>query len=259
MTCSTCSRISAGTAAFGSVTTGVARSSGASPAITPEHCSAVANLCVPYIANGFAVANLIALVNREVYPQSAYPAGQWEYQLFYEENFERARSAFEADIESTVRALFRKGNPAAKGKPSRTAEVRRDNGWFGGAEKAPSIPRDPEVISEEDLSIYTAALARNGFYGPDSWYMNAAANIAYATQATNGGKLALPVLFLHGACDYTCETIDSRLAEPMRRDCADLTEVVIPSGHWMAQERPAEVNAVLAKWLATKVPDAWPA
>ena len=90
--------------------------------------------------------------------------------------------------------------------------------------------------------------------------MNAAANIAYAAQATNGGKLRLQVLFLHGACDYTCETIDSRLAEPMCLDCADLTEVVIPSGHWMAQERPAEVNAALAKWLATKVPDdAWPA
>jgi hypothetical protein len=65
--------------------------------------------------------------------------------------------------------------------------------------------------------------------------MNGAANIAYAAQAQNGGKLTLLVLFLHGACEYTCETIDSRLAEPMRRDCANLTEVVIPSGHRMAQ------------------------
>jgi pimeloyl-ACP methyl ester carboxylesterase len=97
-----------------------------------------------------------------------------------------------------------------------------------------------------------------GFFGPDSWYMNGAANIAYAAHAKNRGKLTLPVLFLHGAHDYTCETIDSRLAEPMRRDCADLTEVVVPSGHWMAQERPVEVNPALAKWLAIKVPDAWP-
>ena len=77
--------------------------------------------------------------------------------------------------------------------------------------------------------------------------MSAAANIAYAARAENGGKLTLPVLFLHGAYDYTCKTIDSRLAEPMRRDCTDLTEVVVPSGHWMAQERPIEVNAALAK------------
>ena len=60
--------------------------------------------------------------------------------------------------------------------------------------------------------------------------MNAAANIADAAQAKNGGKVTLPVLFLHGVCDYTCETIDSRLTEPMRRDCADLTEVVVPIG-----------------------------
>ena len=90
---------------------------------------------------------------------------------------------------------------AGRGKPSRTAEVRRDNGWFGGADKAPSVPRDPDVISEKDLSIYTASLARTGFFGPDSRYMNAAANIAYAAQAENGGKLTLPALFLHGAYD----------------------------------------------------------
>jgi hypothetical protein len=45
----------------------------------------------------------------------------------------------------------------------------------------------------------------------------------------------------------------------MRCDCTDLTEVVVPSGHWMAQEQPIQVNAALAKWLATKIPDAWPA
>ena len=45
----------------------------------------------------------------------------------------------------------------------------------------------------------------------------------------------------------------------MRRDCADLTEVVVNSGHWMAQERPVTVNAALAKWLAAKLPDHWKA
>ena len=67
----------------------------------------------------------------------------------------------------------------------------------------------------------------------------------------------MPVLFLHGAYDYTCETVDSRLAEPMRRDCRDLTEVIVSSGHWMAQEQPAAVNAALAKWLAAKFPELW--
>ena len=139
------------------------------------------------------------------------------------------------------------------------AEVRRNNGWFGGADKAPSVPRDADVITEQDLSIYVASFARTGFFGPDSWYMNDAANIAYAAQAKNGGALTLPVLFLHAPYDYTCETMDSRFAEPMRRDCTELTEAVVPSGHWMAQEQPIQVNAALAKWLAAKAPDAWPA
>ena len=157
------------------------------------------------------------------------------------------------------RALFRRGDPAGRGKPSFSAEVRCNNGWFGEADKAPSVPRDAAVISEQDLSTYVASFARTGFFGPDSWYMNDAGNIVYGAQAKNGGALTLPVPFLHAAYDSTCETMDSRFAEPMRRDCTDLTEAVIPSGHWMAQEQPIQVNAALAKWLAAKAPDAWPA
>jgi len=32
----------------------------------------------------------------------------------------------------------------------------------------------------------------------------------------------------------------------------------VQSGHWIAQEKPAEVNAALAQWLATSLPDVWP-
>ncbi len=64
----------------------------------------------------------------------------------------------------------------------------------------------------------------------------------------------MPVLFLHAAYDYICETLVSRLAEPMRAHCSNLTEVTIPSGHWMAQEKPVEVNAALAKWIGSQFP-----
>jgi hypothetical protein len=45
----------------------------------------------------------------------------------------------------------------------------------------------------------------------------------------------------------------------MHRLCRDLTEHVVPSGHWMEQEKPVAVNAALAHWLATRVPGVWPA
>jgi pimeloyl-ACP methyl ester carboxylesterase len=74
----------------------------------PGRCLAVANLCVPYMPDGFAPTTVVPLVDRRVYPESEFPAGQWEYQLFYEEHFDAASAAFEASVPDTVKALFRK-------------------------------------------------------------------------------------------------------------------------------------------------------
>ena len=223
-----------------------------------ERCHGVANLCVPYFGKGFGPGSIFDLIDRDLYPADRFPAGQWEYQLFYRENFPRAQAVFEARVRDTVKALFRKGSPAALGKPSRTALVRNDGGWFGGADHAPDVPVDADVLTEADLAAYTAALTRNGFFGPNAWYMNHEENAAWSATAANNGRLDMPVLFLHGAYDTTCDTMHSRLAEPMRSDCTDLTEVVVASGHWMAQENPVAVNAALARWLAVKLPSFWP-
>ena len=80
----------------------------------PELCHAVVSLCVPYFAQGFAPATLVPLVDRNVYPEAKYPAGQWDYQLFYEQDFDGARAAFEADLTATFKALFRAGSAKAE-------------------------------------------------------------------------------------------------------------------------------------------------
>jgi pimeloyl-ACP methyl ester carboxylesterase len=223
----------------------------------PERCHAVANLCVPYIPEGFTARSMLPLVDRSIYPKDKFPFAQWDYHLFYKENFERATAGFEADVRATVRTLFRAGGPSGRGKPSVTAFVRANGGWFGPNNRAPARARDDRVMGEDEEDQYVAALERTGFSGPDSWYMNGEANAAYAEKARTNWRLTMPVLFLHAAYDYVCETIDSRLAEPMRAHCADLTEAVVRSGHWMAQEKPACVNATLAKWLAQKKPELW--
>jgi pimeloyl-ACP methyl ester carboxylesterase len=224
----------------------------------PECFDGLASLCVPYAPGGFTVSELLQHVDRELYPPDRYPAGQWDYVLFYEENFEKARATFDANPLNTVKALFRKGDPAGRGKPARTAAVRRNGGWFGAATEVPDLPVDRDLLSDEDLHQYASALARNGFFGPDSWYMNSPANLAYARAAAKGGaQLSMPVLFMHAAHDYICDTVGSTLAEPMRRACSDLSELTLPTGHWMAQERPELVNAGLARWLAQRLPGAW--
>jgi pimeloyl-ACP methyl ester carboxylesterase len=223
----------------------------------PEACHAVANLCVPYFTLERGVNACIDEVNRDIYGAD-YPAGQWEYQLFYQENFAHAQQEMEANAYNTAKLLFRKGDPAGDGQPAATAMTRNNGGWFGPAGEAPDIPRDGDVISEEELRVYAEALTRNGFFGPNSYYMNHEANAAYADKAVNGGYLDMPVLFLGARYDYVCDCFNSTLAEPMRERCRSLREVTVHSGHWMAQERGLEVNAALAAWLATEVAQVWP-
>jgi len=221
----------------------------------PDRCIGVVNLCVPYFAKGFTLNNFLPLVDRSIYPEAQYPFGQWEYMRFYEENFDRARSGFEGDIPRVVKLLFRAGNPEGRGKPAITAHIRNQRGWFPAG--IPDVPIDSRVLNEEDFHKYIAALECNGFFGPDSWYMNHQRNGEFAKFAVNNGKLEMPVLFLHATYDYVCETVDSRLAEPMRQDCKRFSEAVIRSGHWMAQEQPASTNAAVARWLAREFPELW--
>jgi pimeloyl-ACP methyl ester carboxylesterase len=224
----------------------------------PERCHAIANLCVPYLPECLSVETVLPLADRTIYPEAEFPAAQWDYQMFYRENFAAASAAFEADPRAAVKALFRAGDPSGKGQPYFTAFIRALGGWFGpGGQGAPDMPRDESVLSEADENRYAAALETTGFFGADSWYMNGPANAAYARRAKANWHLPMPVLFLHAEYDYVCTTIDTRLSEPMRAHCANLSEAVVKSGHWMAQEKPERVNAELAKWLAGQVPALW--
>lgn len=214
----------------------------------PEKCAAVANLCVPYNTLEQGWAGILPHVDRALYPLEQYPAGQWEYMCYYEEHFDEATATFDSAPEKVAKALFRSGSPENLGAPSATALVRQQNGWFGGGE-VPDVPRDESVISEVELQTYARHLRENTFFGPGSWYMNHAANAAFTAQADDK-PLDMPVLFLHGRFDTTCETITSTLAEPMRAMCSQLSEYTVDSGHWMAREQPDAVNARLVEWLS---------
>jgi pimeloyl-ACP methyl ester carboxylesterase len=215
----------------------------------PGRTSAVANLCVPYRFGLDGLDGLTASVDRSVYPQDTYPAGPWDYMFHYQENFAAATAEMEVNPYNTIVALFRAGDPGAEGQPAFTATIRKNGGWFPGLDGAPGMPLDQAVLSEADARAYAAALEKNGFFGPGSYYMNFDANRDYGARADNSGRLDMPVLFIHAAYDFVCETLASRLAEPMREYCSDLSEAVIESGHWMAQEKPDELNRALASWL----------
>ena len=148
----------------------------------PDRCEGVANLCVPYYSIERGLDHTITLVDRKVYPEDEYPAGNWDYMRYYEENFAEAIAPMDANVYKFLKLAFRKGDPAGEGKPAITATARRNHGMLGGA--VPDLPRDGDIVSEEDLSVYVSALERNDFFGPSSWYLNHSANAEYAKAAT---------------------------------------------------------------------------
>ncbi len=76
----------------------------------PDRVAAVASLCVPF---GFVgnPEHMEHSIDRTLYPADEYPVGQWDYQLFYYENFASAQAEMEQDPERVVKLLFRKGRP----------------------------------------------------------------------------------------------------------------------------------------------------
>ena len=217
----------------------------------PDRCRAVANLCVPHIARGFALPNLVPLIDRDLYPADKYPVGQWDYWLLHREHFGRTVRAFEADVRATFNASYRTGKRDAVGKPATSADMRSRGGWFG-PKGPPAVPRDEALMPQDVFDALVAAFEKTGFGGADAWYLNDAPNIAYAAEAADFGRIDLPVLFLHAELDTICDTVHSRLADPMREDCTDLTEVTIAGGHMLMLERPDEVNAAIEQWLGDK-------
>ncbi len=218
----------------------------------PARCRGVVNLCVPYLSRGFALPTVIPLVDRKLYPVERFPVGQWDYWLFYREHFALAARQFEADVEASFTALYRTASREAVGKPGISAMVRANGGWFGPEGHAPAMPRDDAMMSQADFDGLVAAFRATGFSGADAWYLNDAANLSFAAEAKGFGHLSLPALFLHATLDTACDTMHSNLADPMREDCGDLTEVVIDAGHMLMLERPNEVNNAIAEWLADK-------
>ena len=209
--------------------------------------AAISSLCVPFGFSGHP-DHLDYSVNRTLYPVEEYPVGQWDYQLHYYENFAQAQQEMEESPQRFVKALFRKGNPDGKGQISATAITRRNGGWFTAIGGVPDLPIDTDVVTEQDIDTYAKHLDENGFFGPNSWYVNGDANQEFMNRRI-GQRLVMPTLFVHATYDYVCDTTTTGFAKPMRARCEMLTEARLDCGHWMAQEKPRELNTILSQWL----------
>ena len=225
---------------------------GALAAHHPARCRGVVLVSVPYSPDAFALPSLVPLVDRDLYPTSQYPDGPWDYYRFYTTHFDQTVSDFDADIPNTLAAIYRPGNPVGIGKVYRSAMVTANGGWFGAAHHAPAVQPDPTLWPAADFDALVGAFRSHGFRSANIWYLNDTANLAYAHTAPDSGHLHQPVLFVNGDWDALCDISQSRLGDPMRSTCPDLTVANLPAGHWLPLERKAELTDTIRSWLKTK-------
>ena len=132
-----------------------------------DRTAGVASLCVPYLAEGFTLENIVAAGRPQDLSRGRVPGRAVGLPVL-----------LRGELRQGLRGLrgqhpqHREGAvPQGRSQVGRQAEphgIRRARTAAGsGADGLPDVPRDADVMTEQDLEAYTAALTRNGFFGPE--------------------------------------------------------------------------------------------
>jgi len=116
---------------------------------------------------------------------------------------------------------------------------------FDGTAEVPPLP---DWISEAEFAVYETEFRRTGFTGGLNWYRNFDRNWEL-TAESDGRRIDVPTMFLAGERDPVLSFLP---VTPMQAQVSDLRELVLVpgGGHWIQQERPAETNEALLRFLA---------
>ncbi len=179
-------------------------------------------------------------------------AGDRDYYRLYFQAPGVAEAEIEGDLERFLRGFLYtvSGDIVADGA--------RETGWAGYFPKGERMVDQllvpdalPDWITDEDVATYVEELSRNGIRGGLNWYRNLNALPAVLAPFV-GAVIEQPALYLAGEHDLIAGNTAEALAG-VRASLPNLHALhVLPgAGHWLQQERPAEVNAALVDFLRT--------
>ena len=105
----------------------------------------------------------------------------------------------------------------------------------------------PDWLTSDDLDYYAGEFARNGFRGPLNRYRTSELDFAQQGEIASR-RIEQPAAFIAGSLDLVLSFLPGvNLVARMREHVTDLrlVQIIDGAGHWVQQERPAEVNAAL--------------
>ncbi|HEX4867711.1 MAG TPA: alpha/beta hydrolase [Acidimicrobiales bacterium] len=118
----------------------------------------------------------------------------------------------------------------------------------GFVDRLPKPDGLPAWLSQAELDHYIAEFSRTGFTGGINWYRNLHRNWE-TTPQLEGAQLTVPSAFVTGAKDPVNLMSPAAVMEGYVTDHR-FTILVDGAGHWVQQEKPAEVNPLLLDFLS---------
>jgi pimeloyl-ACP methyl ester carboxylesterase len=109
-------------------------------------------------------------------------------------------------------------------------------------------------LPEQELAIYSAEYRRTGFQGGLQWYRCRTTGADTAQlQLFAGRTMDVPSLFVAGKSDWGPFQVPGALESMQQRACTRMRDVhfVAGAGHWVQQEQPEAVAALLLRFLAS--------
>ncbi len=132
-----------------------------------------------------------------------------------------------------------------------------DRGLGMAATVAPHMPSAEttaacEWLTDDELGVYAAAFGRTGFQGGLQWYRcSTDPRFASDLQIFAGRAIDVPSCFIAGASDWGVYQRPGALERMQQTACTRMLgcHLVDGAGHWVQQEQPARVVALLLEFL----------
>ncbi|MET8638788.1 alpha/beta hydrolase [Streptomyces sp. NPDC004680] len=206
--------------------------------LRPEVFRAVGLLSVPYTPRGGPRPS-------ELF---ARMGGDEEFYVSYFQQPGRAEAEMEPDVRGWLAGFY--AALSADTMPAPGAPDPHFVGKGGTLRDRFPVGRRPAWLSDEELDVYAGEFERTGMTGALSRYRNMDRDWEDLADF-DGAPITQPSLFIGGSMDASTTWLaDAIKAYPVTLPGLVGSHLLDDCGHWIQQERPAEVNRLLTDWLA---------